>query len=260
MTVHLVGAGPGDVELLTIKAARLLASAEAVVFDRLVGPDILALAAPSAELYDVGKTPGVPGPSQQDISDLLVTVGRRLDTVVRLKGGDPFVFGRGIEEQRACVAGGVEVTVVPGISSVLAAPAAGGISITERGVSSGTCIVTAHQDPASDDVEWAALAASGLTVVVLMGARRARRVALALMAGGRPSTEPVAVITNASRPDEQQWQGSLATLGLDPVPSPSVIIIGDVARGRAAVPAMAVSPDRSLRPAREFSSAGGTAR
>lgn len=232
MTVHLVGAGPGDIELLTLKAARLLAEADAVVFDRLVGPDILGLAAPSAERYDVGKTPGSPGPSQAQINDLLCSLGQRLDNVVRLKGGDPFMFGRGIEEQRACEAAGIRVSVVPGISSSIAAPATAGISITERGVSSGACIVTAHQDPGSDAIDWSALAQSGLTITVLMGAKRARLVADALIAGGRSAETSVAVITNATRPDERRWFGTLATLGVKPVPSPSVLVIGDVAAER----------------------------
>lgn len=232
MTVHLVGAGPGDIELLTMKAARLLATADAVVFDRLVGPEILTLIPQSAERYEVGKSPGEPGPTQEDINDLLVCVGRRLQTVVRLKGGDPFIFGRGIEEQRACIGAGVEVQVVPGISSSIAAPAAAGISVTERGVSSGMCIVTAHQDTSSDEIDWRSLATCGLTITVLMGARRARQVAEALMAGGRSPEEPVAVITNASRADESRWQGTLANLGVEPVSSPAVIIIGPVARVR----------------------------
>ncbi len=229
MTVHLVGAGPGDVELLTLKAARLLSSAGAVVFDRLVGPGVLDLIGPSAERYNVGKAPGQPGPSQDEINDLLCSLGRRLGSVVRLKGGDPFMFGRGIEEQRACLAAGVDVSVVPGISSSIAAPAAAGVSITERGVASGVCIVTAHQDPRSDRIDWTALAQSGLTITVLMGAKRARRVAEALISGGRSPDTPVVVVTNATRPDETQSFGTLSTLGLKPVPSPSVLVIGDVA-------------------------------
>jgi uroporphyrin-III C-methyltransferase len=229
MTVHLVGAGPGDVELLTLKAARLLANADAVVFDRLVGPDVLDLIGPSAERYNVGKSPGRPGPSQAEINDLLCALGQRLQSVVRLKGGDPFMFGRGIEEQRACLAAGVDVSVVPGISSSIAAPAAAGVSITERGVASGVCVVTAHQDPESDRIDWDSLAKSGLTITVLMGAKRARRVAKALVAGGRSPDTAVVVVTNASRPEETQWSGTLATLGLQPVKSPSVLVIGDVA-------------------------------
>lgn len=229
MTVHLVGAGPGDVELLTLRAARLIGEADAVVHDRLVGAEILSLIPASAEVYDVGKTPGRPGSTQEDINDLLVCLGRRLGSVVRLKGGDPFVFGRGGEEQTACRDVGIDVTVVPGISSAIAAPASAGVSVTGRGVSSGVCIVSAHQDPASCEIDWAALAASGLTITVLMGARRARAVATALLSGGRPASEPVAVVTDASRPGEAQWFGTLGELGLEPVPSPSVIVIGPAA-------------------------------
>lgn len=229
MTVHLVGAGTGDVELLTLKAARLIAHADAVVFDRLVGSDILDLIPGTAERYDVGKTPGAPGLSQQHINDLLICLDRRLDSVIRLKSGDPFIFGRGMEEQHACAAAGVDVQVVPGITSALAAPTAAGISVTGRTVSSGVCVVTAHQDPASSDIDWNALAASGLTISVLMGARRARTVATALMAGGRPPDEPAAVITNASRPDETRWFGTLDELGRTPVQAPSVLVIGAAA-------------------------------
>lgn len=234
MTVHLVGAGPGDVELLTLKAARLLASADAVVVDRLVGPEIIGLVSPRAEHYDVGKTPGEPGPTQEQINDLLVTLGRRLETVVRLKGGDPYIFGRGIEEADACRDVGLAVEVVPGITSAIAGPAAAGISVTERHVSSGCCFVTAHQDPKSDTTNWQALADSGLTIVVLMGARRASAIARTLIAAGRPASTPSAVITNVARPDETVWSGPLRELGREPVASPSILVIGPVAaRARA---------------------------
>lgn len=229
MTIHLVGAGPGNVELLTLKAARLLGAADAVVFDRLVGREILDLVPAQAERYDVGKKPGQPGPSQAGINDLLVAVGQRLDVVVRLKGGDPFIFGRGIEEADACRQAGVSVEVVPGITSAIAGPAAAGISVTERNVSSGCCIVTAHQDPRSDTIDWAALAASGLTIVVLMGARRARLISNALIAAGRDRSTPSAVITNACRPEETVWSGSLAALGVRPIAAPSILVIGPVA-------------------------------
>ena len=229
MTVHLVGAGPGDVELLTLKAARLLAAADAVVVDRLVGPEILDLISPRAERYDVGKTPGRPGPTQEQINDLIVALGQRLDTVVRLKGGDPYIFGRGIEEADACRAAAIDVEVVPGITSAIAGPAAAGISVTERHVSSGCCIVTAHQDPKSDTTNWQALADSGLTVVVLMGARRAASIAANLMAAGRSAATPSAVITNAARDGETVWAGRLDQLGVEPVASPSILVIGPVA-------------------------------
>ena len=226
MTVWIVGVGPGDAELMTIKAARLLATADAVVHDRLIGDDVLDYVSPVAERHDVGKTPGRPGPTQEDINDLLVDLGRRFDTVVRVKGGDPFVFGRGIEELRACESAGVPARVVPGITSALAAPLAAGISVTERGVSSGVCIVTAHQDPGSEPLDWAALVRSGLTIVVLMGARRAAEIRDALIGNGLPPTTPAAVATNATHHDEHTWRGTLDELGRGPVASPSVLVIG----------------------------------
>ena len=157
VTVYLVGAGPGDPDLLTLRAASLLARADVIVHDRLIDHRILASAAPWAELIDVGKTPGLalsqPGRDQPD--------PRRprppLDTVVRLKGGDPFVFGRGGEEAEVLVAAGIAVEVVPGVSSSIAAPAAAGIPVTMRGVASGVTIVTAHQDPAADEERSARL-------------------------------------------------------------------------------------------------------
>ncbi len=230
MTVHLVGVGPGDAELMTLKAARLLADADAVVYDRLIGDEILDHVAPCAERYPVGKTPGRPSPSQDAINDLLVQLGRRLDNVVRVKGGDPFIFGRGIEEAGALGAAGIPFEVVPGITSALAGPLDVGISVTERGLSSGVCIVTAHQDPGSTPIDWSALARSGLTIVVLMGARRAAEIAENLLDGGMDPATPAAVITSATRPDRTVWSGELAWLGQGPVAAPSVLVIGDVAR------------------------------
>jgi uroporphyrin-III C-methyltransferase len=244
VTVHLVGAGPGDPDLLTLRAARLLGRADAVVHDRLVGAGVLELVPPWAERHDVGKCPGERGPSQAEIDALLVSLGRRLDCVVRLKGGDPFVFGRGAEEAVACAAAGVEVSVVPGVSSAVAGPAAGGLAVTRRGMASGVCIVTAHQDPDSAPVDWQALARSGLTLVVLMGAGRARAVRDRLLAGGMSPSTPVAVVTDATTPDQRMWQGRLSELGVAAVPSPSVIVVGET----AAHPLDLVAPHRARRP------------
>ena len=227
MTVHLVGVGPGDGELLTLKAARLLGQADAVVYDRLIGADVLGHVPPSAERYSVGKTPGSSGPSQDEINELLVALGHRLATVVRVKGGDPFLFGRGIEELAATSAAGIQTEVVPGITSALSAPLAAGVSVTGRGFSSGVCVVTAHQDPASEPIDWAAVARSGLTVVVLMGANRAASVRDLLVAGGRRPETPTAVITSATRPDQEVWFGSLDQLGRNTVAAPSVLVIGE---------------------------------
>lgn len=229
MTVHLVGAGPGDAELLTLKAARLLGEADAVVYDRLIGAEILDFVSPAAERYNVGKTPGIPGPTQDDINELLIDLGHRLDCVVRIKGGDPSTFGRGAEEADACHAAGIATATVPGLSSAIVAPTVAGVSVTRRGVSSGYCVLTAHQDPASASIDWAALAVSGLTLVILMGSRHTGRIASTLLAAGRAPATPVAVITNATLPNEKTRRLSLGELGATTVEAPAVIVIGEVA-------------------------------
>lgn len=231
MTVWLVGVGPGEAELMTVKAIRLLEAADAVVHDRLIGDDILRSVAPSAERYDVGKTPGGPGANQAEINGLLISLASRFDTVVRVKGGDPYIFGRGIEEARACRAAGVAVEVVPGITSALAGPLAAGISVTERGVSSGVCIVSAQQGNDSEPLDWKALVDTGLTLVVLMGARSAGRVRDTLIESGMSPETPTAIAANVARPEQHCWRGTLRRLGRLPVTAPAVIVIGPVASG-----------------------------
>jgi uroporphyrin-III C-methyltransferase len=252
MTVHLVGAGPGDPELLTLRAARLLGRAEAVVHDRLIGDGILAYGSPSAERYDVGKVPGRPGPSQGEINELLVSLGQRLDCVVRLKGGDPFVFGRGAEEAEALGRAGIAVEITPGVTSALAGPAAAGISVTRRAVSSGVCVVTAQQGATSAPIDWAALARSGLTLVVLMGARRAAAVRDQLLAAGMAPATAAATVTDATLDHQTVWTGRLDQLGVEPVRSPSVLVVGPAAAEALQVSrAAAASGDRPTRaPAR----------
>ena len=230
MTVHLVGAGPGDPDLLTLRAASLLAQADVIVHDRLVDHRILASAAPWAELVDVGKTPGSRRNSQDEINAILVDRGRRFDTVVRLKGGDPFVFGRGGEEAEALRASGLDVEVVPGISSSIAAPAVAGIPVTMRGLASGVTIVTAHQDPQTErHLDWDALARAGTTLVVLMGAARARSIADRLIAGGMRPDMPVAVVTAACCDGQEISRFPLDQLGVRPISNPATIVIGEVA-------------------------------
>jgi uroporphyrin-III C-methyltransferase len=230
VTVYLVGAGPGDPDLLTLRAASLLAVADVVVHDRLVDRRILASVPSWTELVDVGKIPGSPCHGQAEINDLLVDRASRHDVVVRLKGGDPFVFGRGGEEAEFLRARGIAVEVVPGVSSAVAAPAAAGIPVTMRGVASGVTIVTAHQDPAREcGLDWDALAHSGTTLVVLMGAARARQVSQRLIGGGMRPDMPVAVITSATTPDQLVDRTTLELLGEMPVCNPSTIVIGEVA-------------------------------
>lgn len=229
MTVHLVGAGPGDADLLTLKAARLLGDADAVVYDRLVSPEILDLISPWAVRVDVGKDPYGNSVDQAGINDILIELASRHETVVRLKGGDPFVFGRGGEEANALRNSGVDVRVVPGISSCIAAPAAAGVPVTHRGISSGFTVVTAHQDPASDPIDWGALAKVGTTIVVLMGAKRARSVSSRLRGAGMAPSTPVAIVTEATTEAQRVQRMSLGELGASPVINPSVIVIGAVA-------------------------------
>ena len=230
MTVHLVGAGPAHPDLLTVRAAGLLRTADTVVYDRLIDPAMLDLAPPWAELIGVSKTPGAVGPSQDDINAILIDRGRRFACVVRLKGGDPFVFGRGGEEATALRAAGIEVEVVPGVTSAVAAPAAAGIPVTMRGVSSGFTVITAHQDPSSDRrLDWDALARTGTTLVILMGAARAEQIADRLRAGGMAGDTPVAVISAATTSTQSIDRTDLCGLRRLRVTSPATIVVGAVA-------------------------------
>ena len=226
MTVFLVGAGPGSADLLTLRALRTLERAEVVVHDRLIGAEILALVPPSAEVYDVGKTPG--GPDNQDaINELLVRYGRTGRTVVRLKGGDPFVFGRGGEELAVLAGAGIDWEVVPGITSAFAAPLAAGIPVTHRGSSCGVVVVSARG--CERDPELARLAAAGLTIVILMGVARRGAIAAELIEGGLDPATPVAVVESASTPEERVQRATVGELPAMTVTSPAVIVIGAVA-------------------------------
>jgi len=232
VTVHLVGAGPGDPDLLTLKAARLLGEADVVVHDRLVSEGVLDLIAPWVRRVDVGKDPQGRRASQRAINELLVELGHTHAVVVRLKGGDPFVFGRGGEEAEALVAAGIDVEVVPGISSAIAGPAVAGVPVTHRGRASGFTVITAHQDPhTTQELDWDAAARLGTTLVVLMGARRAAAIAARLVDAGMAAATPVAVVTDATRPDQVTTFTDLRGLRNLPVRSPSVLVIGAVAAG-----------------------------
>jgi uroporphyrin-III C-methyltransferase len=229
MTVYLVGAGPGDPGLLTLRAVELLRSADVVIHDRLVSDEVLAYASPAAERIEMGKRPG-DSSLQVSINEVLVDRGRRFGCVVRLKGGDPHIFGRAAEELIALRAAGVDAEVVPGVSSAIAAPAAVGIPLTTRLAASGFTVITAHQDPATDrDLNWDMLAQLGTTLVILMGAARARSFRDRLLRGGMRADMPVAIITNATTPDMTEHRLVLSQLGDQPVPNPSVIVIGAVA-------------------------------
>lgn len=251
MTVHLVGAGPGDPELLTLRAARLLAEADVVVYDRLVSVEILDMAHPSAERIDVGKDPNGKRTEQADINAILVHHGRRANNVVRLKGGDPFVFGRGGEEAIALDQAGVAVDIVPGITSAIAAPALAGVPVTHRNVSSAFTVVTAHEDPTkAEGLNWRAIADLGTTLVILMGARRAEKIRGRLLEAGLAGNTPVTIVTEASTPRQRVRWLDLDDLGIEPVPNPSVIVIGDVAATpvAATLGSQPASPSHSTHP------------
>ncbi|MFM8482955.1 MAG: uroporphyrinogen-III C-methyltransferase [Actinomycetota bacterium] len=229
MTVHLVGAGPGDPELLTVRAARLIAAADVIVYDALVDSSVLNLARPGAELIDVGKRPGRQVP-QEMINALLVHLGSQGGTVVRLKGGDPFVFGRGGEEALALAQAGIPFDVVPGLTSAVAAPAAAGVPVTHRGVSIGFTVVTGHRERGgSSSIDWEALARVGTTIVILMGVAERREIARRLMNGGLPGVTPVVAIRNGTRVDQEIVRTTLEGLGDIGVTAPATIVIGDVA-------------------------------
>jgi uroporphyrin-III C-methyltransferase len=228
VTVHLVGAGPGDPELLTVRAARLLAEADVVVHDALVGDGVFALVNPAAEQIDVGKRPGQ-GVPQELINTLLVTLGESGRTIVRLKGGDPYVFGRGGEEAQALLDAGVPFEVVPGVTSAVAAPAAAGVPVTHRGVSAAVTVVTGHRRAGEPDVNWRSLAKVGGTIVVLMGVSQRAHIAAELVAGGLTPDTPVAVVRSATTTDQVTVRCRLDELGVAEVESPAVIVVGPVA-------------------------------
>lgn len=236
--VYLVGAGPGDPGLLTVRAATLLGTCDLVAYDRLAPHEVLELVPPDAERICVGKTVDVKGWPQGDIGTLLVNEARAGKAVVRLKGGDPFVFGRGGEEALACRVAGVPVEVVAGVSSAVAAPGAAGIPVTHRGVATGVAFVTGHEDPTKPDsqVDWEALARFHGTLVFLMGVGNVGRIATRLVAGGRSATTPVALVRWGTTGRQEVLEADLVTVA-DEVrrrgfSSPAAIVVGDVVRLR----------------------------
>jgi len=234
--VFLVGAGPGDPELITLRGREVLASSDVVVYDRLVAPGLLGYAPASAERLYVGKAPGRSAHSQEDINRILIDRARAGKVVCRLKGGDPFVFGRGGEEALALAEAGIEFEVVPGVTAGLAGPAYAGIPVTHRGLASSVTLVTGHEDPTKPvaQVDWAALAKTGGTIVVYMGVGRMEEIASLLIAGGLPPTTPAAVVASGTLPG----QGSVVA-HLDAIAeraeqarlrAPAVLVVGKVAK------------------------------
>lgn len=233
-TVYLVGAGPGDPGLLTVRGLECLRQAEVVVYDYLANPALLAHAPAEAELVYVGKKAGAHTLKQEAINELLVNHGLAGRRVVRLKGGDPFVFGRGGEEALALREAGIPVEIVPGVTAGVAAPAYAGIPVTHRGYASALSLVTGHEDPNKDEsaIDWEALARGGATLAFYMGVSNLPGIAQRLVAGGRSPETPVAVIRRGTFPDQEVVEGTLATIaarvaatGLRP---PAITLVGDV--------------------------------
>ena len=229
--VVLVGAGPGDPELITVRGARALANADVVVYDRLVAPALLELAPAETERIYVGKEPGRAAVPQREIERLLVDRARDVATVVRLKGGDPFVFGRGGEELAACAAAGIPCEVVPGVSSAVAAAAAAGIPVTHRGVARSFAVVTgstAH----NDEVDLSRVAGVD-TLVVLMAAGRLAQTCADLITAGRPADEPAAIVQWAWTPEQRSVVGTLTDLPIlaeaASIGPPATLVVGSVA-------------------------------
>jgi len=239
--VTLVGAGPGDPDLLTLKALKAIQAATVLLVDDLVNPEIVAFASPGARIIHVGKRGGCKSTPQAFIEKLMVLAAREGEDVVRLKGGDPFIFGRGGEEVEHLQAAGIDVKVVNGITSGLAAVTSLGVPLTHREHAHGVVFVTGHAHAGSPGTDWRALAATArdakLTLVIYMGVSGAARIQEGLLTG-LPSSTPVAVVQRASLPDQRQAVTTLgeldATIAREQLASPSVIVVGDVVSGVAA--------------------------
>ena len=229
MTVYLIGAGPGDPGLITVRGAEIMAAADVVVHDRLADPRLLGLAPGRARRIDVGKAPG--GPVHQDeINQILVAEGKAGHTVARLKGGDPFVFGRGGEEAIALSQAGVPFEIIPGITSAIAVPAYAGVPVTHRGLSTSFTVVTGHSRHAIDrETNWEALAAAGGTIVILMGVAHRAEIARRLIAGGLDPATPVAAVHWGTRPEQETVRIRLDQLGGTPLQPPVTLVVGPVA-------------------------------
>ena len=241
--VYLVGAGPGDPQLLTLRAAKLLASADTVVHDRLVHPAVLEHARPHARILYVGKEGGGESVRQEDIHTLLVTQARLGRAVVRLKGGDPFVFGRGGEEALALEAAGIPYEVVPGVSSVAAVPAAAGIPVTHRGLAGSVTFATGHRAEGGPD--WAHLARAQ-TLVLFMAGGRLEEATRSLMENGRAATTPAAVVEAGTWEHQRVVEATLAKIATRAreaqVGSPALLVVGEVVSLRAQLRSLAQRP------------------
>jgi uroporphyrin-III C-methyltransferase len=237
--VYLVGAGPGDPELLTRKAERLLKDADIILYDALVGEGIRELFPVNVKLVDVGKRADDHTYPQEEINRMLVGLASEYKRIVRLKGGDPYVFGRGGEEAEALRKAGIEVEVVPGITSAIAVPEHAGIPVTHRGCSSAVTVITGHEDPTKGEsaLNFKALAQMKGTIVILMGIKRLKENVDALLANGKSRDTPVAIIERGTTPRERVTAGTLGNIvglaELREVQAPAIIVIGEVVRLRS---------------------------
>ncbi len=232
--VALVGAGPGDASLLTLAAARLIADCDVIVFDALVSDTVMAMADPKAEKIPAGKRGGRPSTDQKDICETLIRLAKEERRVVRLKGGDPFVFGRGGEESRALVAAGVKFRVIPGITAGVAAPAMAGIPVTDRVVNGSLAFLTGHEALDHSRMDWKALVEAFPVLVFYMGARNLPQIAGKLMDAGLSPETPVGAVNSATLEDEAYCEGTLAEAARGEVhaKSPSIVIVGEIVSER----------------------------
>ena len=227
--VFLVGAGPGDPELLTVKASRLLQTADVVLYDELVSPEILKLTSPTAQLHNVGKRCGQKKIQQEEINFLMIALVDSGLQVVRLKSGDPMIFGRAGEEIEALRKANVEYEIVPGVTAALAAAAATEIPLTHRRASSAVVFITAHQASGSEAADWNKLAGSGATLVIYMPGHNYSGIASKLKAAGLASDTPCAVISRATTPAQTTFRTSIAQLQLSPkLAAPTLLVVGEV--------------------------------
>jgi uroporphyrinogen III methyltransferase/synthase len=245
-----VGAGPGDPDLLTIRGHRALATADVVVYDKLANPALLEITPPDARRIFAGKTRGDHTMPQTAINAVLVHHAQRGRRVVRLKGGDPFVFGRGGEEVEALAAAGIPFEVVPGVSSAVAAPAYAGIPLTHRRLSSSFAVVTGHDDPEKSraPVEWARLATAVDTLVILMGQTHLARIAAILMRHGRAPGTPVALVSNGTTVAEIVVECRLDEAGerVRVLPAPLLVVVGDIVSLRETLTPLQQHPHRAV--------------
>ncbi len=260
--VFLVGAGPGDPDLLTVKAARLLRTAQAVLHDDLVTPEVLALIPSTAQVHNVGKRSGTKKITQQEINFLMIALADSGSNVVRLKSGDPLIFGRAGEEIGALRQAGIDYEIIPGVTSAFGAAAMAEIPLTHRRASSALVFITAHQAAGSDPADWSKLAGSGATLVIYMPGTNYAEIAAKLKASGLDAETPCAIVSRATTPNQQTHRATISNLHLSKqLPAPTLLIVGEVVRfadPATLLPQFALTTISQQPDAPEFSSSEGS--